>query len=80
MVGVRNWFAARIEGGAFVDFGGSGAEGVWGSIENFWAGLLDFICGVLYGDGRVDAIDFEGGADGDFDACGVVCGAKNCAA
>ena len=40
--------------------------------------MFDGVCGVLYGHGGVDAVDYAGGGDGDFDAGFLVCGAKNC--
>ena len=93
-IGDKKWFAESVVGkltgsgahaycggvgGAPFDLGGSGEKGFWANFAICRAVFLGAIHFILYGDGGVDAVDYAGGDNGDFEFAGVVRREKNCA-
>ena len=64
---------------ALVDFGGGGTKNLWKSVAICWYVWSNRFYFVFYVYGGVDAVDFEGGSDGDFDSYHVVRGTEDCA-
>lgn len=65
-------------GGAFGDFGGGGTQDIWQIVAICGVIVFVTVCGVFYGNGGVDAVDYAGGDNGNVEFGCVVCGAKNC--